>query len=283
MHRDFKGIWISKDIWMLKDLSPTDKVFLAEVDSLDQGAGCYASLSHFAEMFNLSKSTCSERLTRLHEKGYIDVSFNEEQRKVRRLAPVFGKPNGGSENRTGGSENRNAIYKDREIHIEIHNYIKGEKKNFDECIDILNKQLNIESAARLSGFSIEQVKDLIPVFVKDNAGVEKVHNNRTDYLSHFRFWVAKQPVPKVDVSNELKWFVEKFNEVSGREFVATKIIRNLFVVQLSEGFTGKQMKRAIRNLYHPKNKWHSKTNYEHATPEFLLKGDNLNKILNLKF
>ena len=53
MQRDFKGIWIPKELWILKDLSLLEKVMLIEIDSLDNENGCYASNDYFADFFGL--------------------------------------------------------------------------------------------------------------------------------------------------------------------------------------------------------------------------------------
>ena len=34
-NRDFKGVWIPKEIWLRKDLNALDKMIFAEIDSLD--------------------------------------------------------------------------------------------------------------------------------------------------------------------------------------------------------------------------------------------------------
>jgi hypothetical protein len=36
MERDFKGIWIPKEIWLLKDLNYIQKILLIEIDSLNK-------------------------------------------------------------------------------------------------------------------------------------------------------------------------------------------------------------------------------------------------------
>ena len=35
MDRNFKGIWIPKEIWLAEDLTMQEKVMLVEIDSLD--------------------------------------------------------------------------------------------------------------------------------------------------------------------------------------------------------------------------------------------------------
>jgi len=53
--RDFKGIWIPKEIWLSKALSIMEKVLLVEIHSLDRERGCYAKNSRFAEFFGVSE------------------------------------------------------------------------------------------------------------------------------------------------------------------------------------------------------------------------------------
>ena len=57
--RAFKGIWIPSTIWLDKDISIHEKVMLAEIDSLDNKDGCFASNAYFAEFFSLSKRRVS--------------------------------------------------------------------------------------------------------------------------------------------------------------------------------------------------------------------------------
>lgn len=77
MERAFKGIWIPKEIWLSKNLTLQEKVFLVEIDSLDNDDGCFASNKHFAEFFGLSIGRVSQVINSLHEKGYIDVQYEK--------------------------------------------------------------------------------------------------------------------------------------------------------------------------------------------------------------
>lgn len=92
MERDFKGIWIPKNIWLDTGLSLQEKAFLVEIDSLDNHNGCYASNDYFSEFFNLSKNRCSEVIKKLEKKGYLSTSYirspdkkNIEKRIIRLL------------------------------------------------------------------------------------------------------------------------------------------------------------------------------------------------------
>ena len=75
MSRDFKGIWIPREIWLSKELSMQEKVFLAEIHSLDNEQGCIASNAYFAEFFQLSKSSVSRVISNLSSKGLCTVTL----------------------------------------------------------------------------------------------------------------------------------------------------------------------------------------------------------------
>lgn len=71
VNRGFKGIWIPKEIWLNPDLTMQEKVFLVEIDSLDNEEGCTAGNQYFAEFFGISKTRVSLVIQNLISKGYI--------------------------------------------------------------------------------------------------------------------------------------------------------------------------------------------------------------------
>ena len=73
MDRGFKGIWIPKEIWLSKELTIQEKVMLAEIDSLDNGEGCFATNEYFADFMGLSKDRARKIISSLKDKGYVDV------------------------------------------------------------------------------------------------------------------------------------------------------------------------------------------------------------------
>ena len=85
MQRDFKGIWIPKEIWHLKDLNITEKIVLSVVNTLsEQDDGCFANNEYFAKFLNLSKGRVSKIINLLVKKGYLETNFSyySEMRKV---------------------------------------------------------------------------------------------------------------------------------------------------------------------------------------------------------
>lgn len=79
MNRNFKGVWIPKQIWLSKKLSLQEKVFLIEIDSLDNEQGCYAGNSYFADFFNLSKSRVSQIIQQLEKRDLIVINYEYKQ------------------------------------------------------------------------------------------------------------------------------------------------------------------------------------------------------------
>ena len=69
--RDFKGVWIPKEIWFAEDLTLTEKALWAEIDSLDGKDGCWATNAYFEQQLGLKKKTVSELINGLVKKGYV--------------------------------------------------------------------------------------------------------------------------------------------------------------------------------------------------------------------
>lgn len=88
MARDFKGIWIPKEIWLAEDLTVMEKLFLVEINSLDNAEGCWANNRYFADFFSISQSRVSEIINSLVEKGMIKSEIKESSgnRRVLRFS-----------------------------------------------------------------------------------------------------------------------------------------------------------------------------------------------------
>ena len=83
--RDFKGIWIPKEIWLDNRLNTIDKILLLEVDSLDCGDdGCYASNEYLAKFCQCTEWTVSTSINKLIKLGYINViKFDGRKRYIK--------------------------------------------------------------------------------------------------------------------------------------------------------------------------------------------------------
>lgn len=79
MERDFKGVWIPREIWLAEDIGWTAKLLLVEIDSLARCGECYASNDYFARFFSLSKDRISKLISELDRKGYVSVELRYKE------------------------------------------------------------------------------------------------------------------------------------------------------------------------------------------------------------
>ena len=135
MNRDFKGVWIPKEVWLDEKLSWMEKLFLVEIDSLDAEKGCFASNRYFGQFFQLSNSRVSEIISQLVEKGYVTtfLVYDGKQVKQRILTPTIPirKVEGGIRNTEGGysekAKDNNTLINNTSI---INNKLYNEKEAF---------------------------------------------------------------------------------------------------------------------------------------------------------
>ena len=82
--RRFRGVWIPKEIWLSPDLSPTEKMLIAEIDSLDARGGCFASNRHFSKFLNVTEVQISRIISKMKSKGIIEVEQKNVGGKTKR-------------------------------------------------------------------------------------------------------------------------------------------------------------------------------------------------------
>jgi DNA-binding MarR family transcriptional regulator len=85
-NRDFKGIWIPAKIWLSEELTLQEKVFLVEIDSLDNENGCWANNQYFADFFKISKTRVSLIIKSLVDKGYVFTQVDASKGNKRILS-----------------------------------------------------------------------------------------------------------------------------------------------------------------------------------------------------
>lgn len=82
MNRDFKGVWIPKEVYLDTRLTALEKIILVEIDSLDNGEdGCFASNDYLAEFCQCTNVKVSTSISKLVELGYLEkVGFDGRRR-----------------------------------------------------------------------------------------------------------------------------------------------------------------------------------------------------------
>ncbi len=82
--RDFKGVWIPREVWLSDELSLMEKVLFVEIHSLDNERGCFASNAYFAEFFRISDRQIRNVIGSLKSKGFVTVTVrNKNERTIR--------------------------------------------------------------------------------------------------------------------------------------------------------------------------------------------------------
>lgn len=110
INRNFKGVWIPKEVWLAKELTVMEKLFLIEIDSLDNENGCFASNKHFSEFFGMTKGRCTQIIKELERKGLIEITYQREGKQIKKrtikvvikLNTLVNKLNRGSKNTKQG-------------------------------------------------------------------------------------------------------------------------------------------------------------------------------------
>jgi uncharacterized phage protein (TIGR02220 family) len=82
--RDFKGVWIPKEIWLDNNLTWIEKLLLTEIESLDNEEGCFASNNYFGKFFNMTSGRISQIIKSLIDKKYIIAQYEREGKQVKR-------------------------------------------------------------------------------------------------------------------------------------------------------------------------------------------------------
>ena len=213
--RDFKGIWIPKEIWLDKNLTIQEKVFLAEIDSLEGENGCFASNAYFAEFFGMTKDRVKQIISSLVEKGYItnQLIYKEGTKQVeKRILRVVKKTT------WGGEENyptpRGENYQD----ITKNNITKNISYNYKDVIDYLNEKTGktfkcVETNNKLirarynEGYTLEDFYRVIDYKVLQWKGNEWEKYLRPSTLfsaKNFENYLNDSPPRSIDLSKEVE-------------------------------------------------------------------------------
>lgn len=196
--RDFKGIWIPRNVWLDNRLNALDKIILAEIDSLDsQDRGCYASNKHIAEFCQCSETKVSTAITKLIKIGYIYQSgFNGRQRELKSrlsqpVSPIEPHTLPKKENKTKNYSNE---YK---IIIDHLNAIAGTRYK------VTSKATQSHINARLNeGFSVEDFIAVIDAKCAEWKGTKFEQYLRPETLFGTKFEsYLNTPKPKTNVNN----------------------------------------------------------------------------------
>lgn len=292
---EFKGIWIPREYLECKDLTTTERDVLSIITALDNGKGCYATNRYFGKILTLTKNHISTIINSLNEKDFIScyVDQSEGNKRIINISTHIDKL-------LDPVSNLQDTYTEKPLHPIRENPIHNNKD--------YNKNINTLSLTFLKEndiYKYESLKDKYKDQINNWSDFKDAFNSQCELdeipfevnkisarlEKYARHWVKNEKPIKKDViknidpekiNESFEWFINMFNKVSNRDFKGTPQIKKLWLKQVNNGFTGNEMILAMKNLYHPTNEWHKKREYQFATPEFLLKDGNLNRLMNFK-
>ena len=127
--RDFKGVWIPKEIWLSEELTMLEKCILTEIDSLDNGEnGCTAGNEYIAKFCQCSETKVSNAVSKLIKLGYIYIkSFDG---RIRVLQSRLTK--------SVRQDNKNCNADLQKVYAININNNKDNKINYNNIVDYLN-------------------------------------------------------------------------------------------------------------------------------------------------
>ena len=84
--RDFKGVWIYKNLYLSREYTPNEKFLLLEIYSLSKGSKkqCYANNRHFADFIGVKENTIQKAILKLEKNGHIkrEYTYREGTREI---------------------------------------------------------------------------------------------------------------------------------------------------------------------------------------------------------
>lgn len=160
--RGFKGVWIPAEYWLDANLTMSEINMITEIDSLDNGNGCYASNKHFAEFFGVTKGRASQIIASLKAKGYISISYDRDGKQItRRVIRVVNKLNRGIKNTKPPIKNTKQGYlencEERNTELGIH---LDERERIKQPLNT-NTELSLLSWPDSLGAMTDQISKLL--------------------------------------------------------------------------------------------------------------------------
>lgn len=227
--RDFKGVWIPKEIWLSTDLKVMEKLILVEIDSLDNEDGCFASNEHFSKFFSLSKNRCSEIIKSLEKKGYIKIDYIYQEgskaisRRVIRCIrnidggirnidnPIRKTEEGYSENREDNNTSFSNTFSNTSNKKDIVEHSPTEPVPYQEVVNYLNQKTgkNFKASSTVTqrhikarfadGYTLDDFKRVIDTkttqWLKDKKMAGYLRPN-TLFGAKFESYLNEQPIIK---------------------------------------------------------------------------------------
>ena len=80
--RKFNGVWISRDMYLSKEITWNEKALLLEIGSLYSCTGCVENNEYFAEFLGIPVTNVGKMITRLEDLGFIVIIHTNGKRNL---------------------------------------------------------------------------------------------------------------------------------------------------------------------------------------------------------
>ena len=210
--RQFKGIWIPKEVWLSENLNLQEKVVLVEIDSLEtEERGCYASNKYFSDFFKLSAQRISQIIQELSNKGYIKIGYIKEnnaivERQLRICRPPYPEVSNifdrGIKYSLGGYQEN---FKENNIYMNnIYNNINTTTEIYDYISNNYNRMLSASEIEKIQLWLSEYNEDMI----KKAIDISCLQNVKTFAYAEgiLKNWKGKGYKTIGDLQNEEKMY-----------------------------------------------------------------------------
>lgn len=241
MERDFKGVWIPKDIYLHEGLTPTDKFLLVEIDSLSKNGECFASNEHFSKFLGVSKKHVSRLISKLVQMKLINVDLiykkgtKEVEKRV--ITPIRIEADtpphaGGDPHRMeGDTPHRTEAETPHRIHAEDINTLSFINTSFNNTtINTPNKSINKNTSKELEEEfehlwnrypkkqGKKQAKKAFLKARKENVSLEKINSGLNGYINY----IQAQNIEPQYIKHGSTWFngecwEEEYNVIQFRQ------------------------------------------------------------------
>lgn len=144
-NRDFKGVWIPKEVYLDKRLTALDKIILIEIDSLDNGdeKGCFASNEYLAEFCQCSISKVTKSISKLKELGYIRVIGTDGRKRFLRSCII-----------------KNNFQTNKKYEADQYNLLHNNITNNIDNREVDNNQTRHDKHKEITELTIEELEQL---------------------------------------------------------------------------------------------------------------------------
>lgn len=206
----FVGIFIPRDLVLRDDISITEKVLTAVIDSLDNSKGCWASNAYLGGIIGCGERQVREYLTRLESLGIIVRNQNADG--SRRISTVYAKAIRDLQNKSTTEENSHPPTAESSQPPRLKTATNRKENNKEDNKDI-------SASVSLELFGCEATKELVDII--------------DEFIKHRK--EIKRPLTQRSL-NENVLVIKNQSQTSGVDITATA--KEIVAATLRQGWVG---------------------------------------------